>query len=516
MFLPITHIIPLRLVQSSVSKDAAVTKNHNWDWQIVDPDHLERTIKRCREKGIILPTFKQQRYPEEIPKTIIEQLAKINLHDLHPLNLFRINWHNDPVTGIPGNINYLEIPQALSGVPARIVGLVGKFFPTGAHKVGATYGCLAPYLVTGRFNPDYHKAVWPSTGNYCRGGVFNSALLGVHAVAILPEEMSRERFDWLRERGAEVYATPGCESNVKEIYDKCHELEAESDQYLVLNQFDQFGNAVWHYQITGPTMEDLFGQIAGPGERPAAFVSATGSAGTIAAGDYLTGIYPGLKVLASEALQCPTLLMNGFGGHRIEGIGDKHIPWIHNIRNLNAVCAIDDEDTMRILRLFNESEGHNWLEKQGIDPELIKKLPWMGISSIANMLAAIKLCRYYELTEKDIIFTVFTDSADLYLSRLQEMKHSRGIYTDRQAEVDWQCVIRKQGIDYFKELTYYERKAIHNLKYFTWVEQQAKSVEELNAQWYDEDYWPQRFNIVSKWDDLIGSFNQRVGTGQKS
>jgi len=510
------YVYNIFIISSTLAcRDAKLRPNHTWNWQIVNQDHLERTIKRCREKKVVLPTFKQQRMPEQIPGAVIDQLKSIDLHALHPLNLFRINWRNDPNTGLPGNINYLELPAQITGIPARIVGLVGKFFPTGAHKVGATYGCLTPYLVTGRFDPEYHKAVWPSTGNYCRGGVFNSALLGVHAVAILPEEMSRERFEWLRERGAEVYATPGCESNVKEIYDKCHELEAESDQYLVLNQFDQFGNAVWHYQVTGPAIEDLFGQIARTGQLAAAFVSATGSAGTIAAGDYLTGIYPKLKVIACEALQCPTMLMNGYGGHRIEGIGDKHIPWIHNVKNLSAVCAIDDEDTLRILRLFNEPAGHKWLTGQGADPELVEKLPWLGISSIANMLAAIKLCRYYELTEKDIIFTVFTDSADLYFSRLQEMHNVWGEYTEHQAEIDWHSVIRKQSIGYFKELTYYARKAIHNLKYFTWVEQQGKKVEELDAQWYDENYWPERFQIVKEWDDLIEAFNHRVGFQQK-
>jgi cysteine synthase A len=388
---------------------------------------------------------------------------------------------------------------------------VGKFFPTGAHKVGATYGCLAPYLVTGRINPDYHKAVWPSTGNYCRGGVFNSALLNVHSVAILPEEMSRERFDWLRERGAEVYATPGCESNVKEIYDKCHELEAESDEYLVLNQFDQFGNAVWHYYITGQTIERLYTEIAETGQRVSAFVSATGSAGTIAAGDYLTKIFPHMKVMATEALQCPTLLMNGFGGHRIEGIGDKHVPWIHNIRNLSAVCAIDDEDTMRLLRLFNEPAGIEWLKTRGIATHILEKLPWLGISSLANLLAAIKLAKYYELTENDIIFTVFTDSVELYVSRLQEMKEHFGEYNRLTAEIDWNRVIAEQTIDYFQELRYCDLKRIHNLKYFTWVEQQGKDVEELNDQWYSETYWSERFNIVPVWDQLIREFNQKTG-----
>jgi len=487
-----------------------------WDWQIQNKDFLNRTINRCREQKIILPTFQQLKHPHAIPKKIQEDLQHINLNDLNPLNLFRINWCNDPETGRIGDINFVEIPQEITCVKSRIIGLVGKYFPTGAHKVGATYGCLVPYLITGRFDPDYHKAVWPSTGNYCRGGVFNSNLLSVHSVAILPEEMSQERFEWLRERGAEVYATPGCESNVKEIYDKCHELEAQSDEYLIFNQFDQFGNTIWHYEITGFAIEKLFEQVKLPGERLSAFVSATGSAGTIAAGDYLRKKFPRIKILATEALQCPTLLMNGFGGHRIEGIGDKHVPWIHNIKNLDCVCDIDDEHTLNILRLFNEPAGHEFLNKKNIDRDMLQKLPLLGISSICNLLSAIKLAKYFEFNENDIIFTIFTDSVDLYHSRLKEMNGKFGKYTINQAELDWNSYIKNQKIDYFKELNYYDKKTIHNLKYFTWVEQQGKNVEELNAQWYDENYWNERFSIVSTWDQLIDEFNNNVGiSGEK-
>ena len=482
----------------------------NWNWDIQNKEYLQRTIRRAKERKIILPTFKQLKHPETIPVEIQEKLKEIGFWDVHPLNLFRINWANDYETGGIGNINFLEIPKEITGVKARIIGLVGKFFPTGAHKVGATYGCLAPYLVTGRFNPDYHKAVWPSTGNYCRGGAFNSALLDVHAVAILPEEMSKERFDWLKEIGAEIYATPGCESNVKEIYDKCHELEAESDEYVIFNQFDQFGNAVWHYEITGYTIEKLFNQIKSGQQRLSAYVSATGSAGTIAAGDYLRKVNPQIKVLASEALQCPTLLMNGFGGHRIEGIGDKHVPWIHNVKNTDAVAAIDDEDPLRILRLFNEPAGADFLQTLGVNSETIEKLPFLGISSAANLLSSIKLAKYFEMNENDVIFTIFTDSKEMYNSRLQEMTAEWGPYTKEQAELDWTSVIKKQSIDYFKELSYYDKKAIHNLKYFTWVEQQGKDVEELNAQWYDENYWEERFNIADTWDKLIEDFNKKV------
>jgi len=482
----------------------------NWSWNIENEDFLTKTVERCKDKNILLPTFSQLKHPNRISNEIQNELKDVDIQALHPLNLFRINWRNNPATGGIGDINYLEIPKEITGVNARIVGLVGKHFPTGAHKVGATYGCLAPYMVTGRFNPDFHKAVWPSTGNYCRGGVFNSNLLGVHSVAILPEEMSKERFDWLRERTDEVYATPGCESNVKEIYDKCHELVAESDKYLIFNQFDQFGNSIWHYEITGYTIEKLFNQIKNGNQRLSGYVSATGSAGTIAAGDYLRTITKNLKVVASEALQCPTLLNNGFGGHRIEGIGDKHVPWVHNVKNTDAVAAIDDEDAMRLFRLFNEKEGHNYLASVGVDKNTIDHLHLLGISGIGNLLSSIKLAKNFEFNDNDVIFTVFTDSADMYLSRLEEMNIANGPFTQMDAAKIFESSLQRLSIDHFKELTYHDKKAIHNLKYFTWIEQQGKDVEELNAQWYDENYWPERFEIVPEWDRLIDDFNAKV------
>ena len=482
----------------------------NWTWEIQDKSFLQKTIERCKKQKITLPTFDQLKHPDKIPSDVKKKLKKIDMQEVHPLNLFRINWRNDPETGGIGDINFLEIPKEITGIKARVIGLVGKFFPTGAHKVGATYGCLAPYLVTGRFNPEYHKAVWPSTGNYCRGGTFNSALLSVHPVAILPEEMSKERFDWLENLGAEIYATPGCESNVKEIYDKCHELEAESDEYLIFNQFDQFGNSIWHYEVTGYTIESLFNQVKYSQQRLSAYVSATGSAGTIGAGDYLRKVNPLIKVVATEALQCPTLLMNGYGGHRIEGIGDKHVPWIHNVKNTNFVAAIDDEDTLRVLRLFNEESGKKVLRDLGVKVDSVDKLSYLGISSICNMLASIKLAKYYDYNENDIIFTIFTDSVEMYRSRLKEMNENWGKYNGTQALIDYNSVIKKQSIDYLKELTYEDQKRIHNLKYFTWVEQQGKDVEELNAQWYDENYWEERFSIAPTWDKLIENFNKKV------
>jgi len=481
--------------------------------KIKDEKALDNAIKRFRERGIILPTIKQMENPELIPEIIKDKLKSIGLWDLHPFNLFRITWKNEAKEkgGLFGSVNYIEIPKELTGVKARIIMLVGKWFPTGAHKVGAAYGCLAPRIITGEFDPSYHKAVWPSTGNYCRGGAFDSYLMGCDAVAILPQEMSSERFEWLKEVNAEVIATPGCESNVKEIYDKCWEIRRTRPDCIIFNQFDEFGNTAWHYNVTGRAISEVFEKLNAKRLNLAAYISATGSAGTIAAGDYLRTIFPDVKVVASEALQCPTLYMNGFGGHRIEGIGDKHVPWVHNVRNTNVITAIDDEDCMRLLRLFNEKEGHELLINEGVDKEFVKNLNLMGISSISNLLSAIKTAKYYECDENDVIFSVATDSADMYKSRIKELNESKGPYKLIDAAKDFDSCLMGCGIDYFKELTYMDKKNIHNLKYFTWVEQQAKDVSDLNTLWYDKNIWAQQFNQVHRWDEMIEEFNERTG-----
>ncbi len=475
----------------------------------LQPEVIKRTAARCRERGIVLPTFRQMRNPELIPAAIKRKLKGVGLWDVNPVNLFRITWKNDMKTGLYGGVNYVEIPPAITGVKARVIGLVGKYFPTGAHKVGAAFGCLVPRLVSGEFDPEKHKAAWPSTGNYCRGGAFDCAVLGCTSVAILPQGMSRERFEWLKKIGAEIIATPGCESNVKEIYDKCWELKRDPTN-VIFNQFEEFGNPIFHYNVTGPALDDAFVSL-GKDLRAAAFISATGSAGTIAAGDYLKKRHPALKVIATEAQQCPTLLMNGFGDHRIEGIGDKHIPWVHNVRNTDGVAAIDDEDCMRILRLFNEPAGRKHLTSLGVTAAELASLPLLGISGICNLLAAIKTARHFELTERDVIFTVFTDSTELYGSRLEELKKERGAYRMVDAIADFAGPLAHQGVDYFKELTYPERKAIHNLKYYTWVEQQGKTCEELSAQW-NPDYWRKLFeDEVVYFDRLIDDFNRAAG-----
>ncbi|MBN2799725.1 MAG: pyridoxal-phosphate dependent enzyme [Deltaproteobacteria bacterium] len=473
---------------------------------------VERTAERCRERDIILPTYAQMKDPSLIPAQIHEELKGIGLWDVHPRNLFRISWKNDPVTGGFHGVNYIEIPTQLTGIKTRIFALVGKYFPTGAHKVGATYGTLAPRVVTGTFDPTSQKAVWPSTGNYCRGGAYVASLLACDSVAILPEEMSQERFTWLRSIGSEVFATPGCESNVKEIYDKCWELSAErGDNVVILNQFDEFGNPLWHYEVTASAIDEVLRAELGEGDRYFGFVSATGSAGTIGAGERLKELYPGSKIIASEALQCPTLLRNGFGGHRIEGIGDKHVPWVHNTKNTDMIVAVDDNAPMALIRLFNEPEGRAYLAEKGVPTEFIEQIDALGISGISNVLTAIKAAKWWELDGSDALFTICTDSMEMYQSRLEEARAAHGPYTREQAAIDFAMHMQGQNTANMKELDHYDRLAVHNLKYFTWVEQQQKAVGELNAQWYDKSYWTDKWKMAPLYDELIEAFNARTG-----
>jgi len=477
------------------------------------PEVLERAVRRARERNIVIPTFGQQRDPRHIPASIAAGLKRTALWDINPLNLFRITWHNEPASegGGFGPVNTLEFSAALTGVEARIIALVGKWFPTGAHKVGAAFGCLVPRLVTGQFDPTRQKAVWPSTGNYCRAGAFDSVLLGCESIAVLPEGMSRERFDWLASVAGEVIKTPGSESNVKEIFDKCKELRESGRDIVVFNQFDEFGNYLWHHEVTGPAAHEVLEREMRPGDTYRGFIVTTGSAGTLAAADFLKGRFPAAKTAAAEALQCPTLLFNGFGAHRIEGIGDKHVPWIHNVKNTDLVIGVDDEAAVSVIRLLNEPAGRRYLVGRGLAPDFVEKLSWLGISSAANLIAAVKFARYFELGPGDVVLTVLTDSMEMYGSRLAELTAERGEFTDTEAAVAHGRYLLGASVDFMQELTYPDRQRIHNLKYYTWVEQQGKTLEEIQAQWYSQSYWTDIARQAGAIDALIEEFNARTG-----
>lgn len=504
------------IVSATVSSPSSPNTRFSMFDLKINEQGLEHAVQRAREKGVIIPTFAQMRNPETIPDSIKERLSHTGLWDLDPVNLFRITWKNSPVDsgGGFGGVNHLVLPPELTGVKARIIVLTGKWFPTGAHKVGAAFGCLVPRLVTGQFDPITQKAVWPSTGNYCRGGAYDSALLGCSSIAVLPEGMSRERFEWLDKVAGEVIKTPGSESCIRELFDTCRNLRQSSDDVVIFNQFEEFGNYLWHYSVTGPAIEEAVqAHLDGPrGIRHLrGVVMATGSGGTIASADYIKFNYPWVRIAAVEALQCPTLLVNGFGDHRIEGIGDRHIPWIHNVKNTDMAIAVDDMAAMSCLRLFNEEPGRNCLAERSLDAGLVDSLNLLGISGCANVLAAIKFARYYELGEQDLVVTVATDSVDLYWSRLEEMNEQYGSFSSLDAAVTLEHHILGQNTADMLELTVPSRKRIHNLKYFTWVEQQGKTADELLCQWYDERYWESIPDALEQIDSLIVQFNRRTG-----
>jgi cysteine synthase len=485
---------------------------------IVDAGVYDRTVQRFREARILLPTFGELAQPSRIPVEIREALAGVKPDDAHPLNLFRVHWYNDAHrTGQSETPAHVVLPPELTGVEAQIVVALGDRFPMiHAHKVLAAFGCLAPRVVTGQFDPTVHRAVWPSTGNYCRGGVAISRLMGCRGVAVLPEGMSRERFAWLEDwvmDPADIIATPGTESNVKEIYDKCAELSADPAN-VIFNQFAEFGNHLIHHECTGSALGHIFEQMqrADPRLRLRAFVSASGSAGTLGAGDALQEA-TGAVIVAVEALECPTLLRNGFGEHNIQGIGDKHVPFIHNVFTTDYVAAISDRATDQLAVLFSSPGGLTYLrDRRHVPDPALAALPSLGLSSICNILASVKLAKYLDLGREDVILTVATDGAEMYESeraRIMARDFPGGFDQISAAESFSQWMLGTQT-DHLLETTREDRKRIFDLGYYTWVEQQGISIEDFLAR-RQSSFWTGLRAKVPAWDEMIRDFNGRTG-----
>jgi cysteine synthase len=492
------------------------------DGQVTDARALERAVERLRAARVLLPTFAQLADPALAPARVRAALAGVGPDDADPLNLFRVHWLNDVSrTGVVGVPEHLVLPRELTGVDATIVVALGDRFPLiRAHKVLAAYACLAPRLVKGEFDPTRHRAVWPSTGNYCRGGVAISRLLGCRGVAVLPEGMSRERFDWLARWVAEpgdIVRTPGTESNVKEIYDACKALAAD-ERNVVLNQFSEFGNYLVHFLATGTALERVFEHLRAqePRLELAAFVAATGSAGTIAAGDHLKERL-GAKIVAAEALECPTLLCNGYGSHNIQGIGDKHVPLIHNVMNTDVVLAVSDRATDRLGVLFGTDAGRRHLARRGVPEHVLDGLPSLGLSCICNVLGAIKTARFYGLGPDDAVVTVATDGAALYDSERRlalERYFPAGFDEVAAAEVVGEHLLGA-ATDNLLELGLLERRRIFNLGYFTWVEQQGVSLDDFEARG-EQAFWLGLRDCIACWDALIEEVNARTGLGEET
>jgi cysteine synthase len=449
------------------------------------------------------PTFEEMLHPDRIdPHTRREALAAHTADPLDPINLYNITWRAGD-----GAVRHVVLPKALTGIDANIVVIYGREFPSGSHKVGAAYSVLLEKTLFGEVDPATHRLVWPSTGNYGIGGAWVGGRMGCKSLVVLPEEMSRERFELIHSYGAEFIKTYGCESNVKEIYDETKRLRAEDPNIRVLNQFEVMGNYRFHYHVTGNTVAELAEELAAGGigrGRVSAFVSAMGSAGTIAAGDRLKQIWPDHKIVGLEPIQCPTLFSNGYGGHDIQGIGDKHVTWIHNVWNMDALMCIDDMTCKRGLQLFADRAGRETLaQRYHVDGVLVDTMSDLfGISSICNILGAIKTAKYYDFGADDVIVTVATDALDRYHSVMDDMRARYGELDEAAAVGRIEGVFHAAATDWIQPGTAESRQRWHNLKYYTWVEQQGKTVEELDAQ-RDPNWWVDHQRRVAEIDSRL-------------
>ena len=481
---------------------------------VVDPASLESSVKRFAAQKIVLPTFGELAEPRLISQDVTKGVDK---DAADPRNLFRVHWYND----LDGNRvdvpNHVVLPSSLTGIDSPIIVVFGDRFPMiTAHKVLAAYSCFVPRVITGQFDPARHRAVWPSTGNYARGGIAISRLMGSRGVAVLPAGMSQERFDWLDKwvtDPSDIVRTPGTESNVKEIYDACNEMAKDPGNFI-LNQFCEFGNHVGHYEVTGRALAHAFEHVKANGRsdiRLAAFTSATGSAGTIAAGDRLKDIY-GTKIVAVEALECPTMLENGFGEHNIQGIGDKHIPLIHNVMNTDVVVGVSDRATDELDVLFNTPAGQQYLaSRHGFSAELIDALTHFGFSAICNVLAAIKTAKLMGYGANDAIVTIATDGGALYPSERVKTIANRfkGEFTAVDAAEIFSEHLGSVSTDNMIDCTERDRNRIFNLGYYTWVEQQGTPLDVFEAR-RSQSFWRSVRSYAPVWDNLITEFNSRV------
>jgi cysteine synthase len=485
---------------------------------VADASVRRNAVRRLRELRVTLPSFSDLADPTRIGRAQQVTLSGIGADEPLAANLWRVHWFNDAArTGRASVPGHIVLPESLTGVKAKIAVALGDRFPMiGAHKVLAAYGCLVPRLVTGRFDPQSDRAIWPSTGNYCRGGVAISRTLGCRGVAVLPAGMSRERFEWLERwvsDPSDIIRTPGTESNVKQIYDKCAEL-ARDPQNVIANQFSEFGNYLVHYACTGRALETIYEHMASrdPALKLTAFVCATGSAGTIGAGDYLKSRH-GTRIAAVEAIECPTMLRNGYGEHNIQGIGDKHIPLIHNVMNTDFVVGVSDRSSDSLNVLFNENAGRDYLlRRRKIDPDLLQQFAHIGLSGYANIVAAIKLARHLELAADDVIATVATDSAPLYQSERESFlaRHYSGTFDEVNAGEVFGRDLEGIADDHLIELTHVDRRRVFNLGYYTWVEQQGVTLEDFDRR-KEPSFWKGLQDTIPAWDKLIAEFNADTG-----
>ena len=439
------------------------------------------------------PTYTEMAHPETIePKVRAAALAAAK-NELDPLNLFNITWKNEH-----NEVHKVVLPKELTGVNANIVVLLGKYFPSGSHKVGPAYSTLIEGCVDKEIIPGKHTILGPSTGNFGIGVSYICNLMKYDSIVIMPDNMSKERYDRIQRYGAKLDLTPGTESDVILTLERTYELK-KNPKNRALAQFELMPNYRFHRHVTGQACVEA---VKGIGNgRIAAFTSAPGSAGTLAAGDHIKTVFPEAKIAALEPYECSTLTNGGRGQHRIEGIGDKMCTLIHNVLTTDFVTLIKDDDSVKGLKIIHDAP--EILIKHGVKKEVAESLKEMfGVSGICNILGAIKMAKYLRLGPDDNVVTIATDGYDRYYSVIAELKHRvleiedfvldrwfRDIFlnADDSNVVDTRLPEAKERLFTQKE---------HDWLKFGYTKQYLDSMRKM-------DFWNHEYEKVHKYDEII-------------
>lgn len=444
------------------------------------------------------PTYDEMLHPESVDPKIRKRAIKAKDDELDPINLFNITWKDDN-----NKVNKIVLPKELTGVDCNIVVLLGKYFPSGSHKVGPAYSTLIEGCVDQTILPGEHTILGPSTGNFGIGVSYICNLMKYDAIVIMPDNMSKERYDRIQRYGAKLDLTPGTESDVILTLERTFKLK-ENPRNRSLAQFELLPNYRFHRHVTGNSCVEAVKDI-GNG-RIACFASAPGSAGTLAAGDQIKKEFPEAKVVALEPYECSTLMNGGRGQHRIEGIGDKMCTLIHNVLNTDYIALVKDDDCVRGLKVMHD--GINILVENGIDQDKALQMQEMfGVSGLCNIIGAIKMAKYLKLGPNDNVVTIATDGYDRYESVIQDLER-RYLETEDFVLRRWfKDVFRKIGeediVDY--------RSVAQKEKLFTQKEKDwlkfgyPKSYLDSMR---DMKFWDEEYNKLFHYDDKIKNLRE--------
>lgn len=439
------------------------------------------------------PTYDEMLHPSTIDPKIREKALHAKADELDPINLFNITWKNEK-----NEVNKIVLPKALTGVDANIVVLLGKYFPSGSHKVGPAYATLIEGCVDKDIIPGKHTILGPSTGNFGIGVSYICNLMKYDSIVIMPDNMSKERYDRIQRYGAKLDLTPGTESDVILTLERTYELK-KNPNYRSLAQFELLPNYRFHRHVTGNSAIEA---VKGIGNgRIACFASAPGSAGTLAAGDQIKSVFPEAKIAALEPYECSTLTNGGRGQHRIEGIGDKMCTLIHNVLTTDFIALIKDEDSVRGLKIIHDAP--QILIEHGMTPKAAEDLKDLfGVSTICNIIGAIKMAKYLRLSEGDNVVTVATDGFDRYNSVIEDLNH-RVLETEDFVLRRWfKDIFYKADIEDIEDVRTTENKErLFKQKEHDWLKFNY-SIDYLN-QMRKMKFWDDEYNKIKHYDEKI-------------